>query len=566
MITTVDALADDTVLRSDVAVVGAGPAGIVTALELAARGFDVLLVESGHEKFDQSAQDLSEAGDLDPDVHAPMSLTVRRQVGGTSVIWGGRCVPLDRIDFDQRSFVSASSWPVSYDELLPYFQRACDWLRCGRAVFDVSGMGHLPSSIVPGLRDGDMRSSTFERWSLPTNFGREYGRALRTSRRVSVITGLTCTQIACPPGQPRVHHLEGRGLSGKRIRVESRAYVIAGGGLETTRLLLASPGPHGMPLGDHSGHLGSWYMGHVEGVVANIRFLTSPRATVFGYERDVDGTYVRRRMSVSPEIQRKEELPNAAAWLANPELADPRHRSGILSFVYLALTSPAGRRLAPDAQRLSLSGETVPGSPYGGAEKGPTTAHLQNIARDWASVLRFAAGFGTKRFLARGRRAPGFFVYSKDNVYPLQYHAEQTPNRKSRVTLTSVTDVLGRPKLSIDLQFSQQDVDGVVRSHRVWDSYLRQTGLGCLEYLSEDPESAVWSRIGGGFHQLGTTRMAARADDGVVNENLAVFGVSNLFIASSSVFVTAGQANPTFMIVVLALRLADHLQSVLSRL
>jgi hypothetical protein len=572
VITTADALTEGATLRSDVAVVGAGPAGIVTALELAAKGFDVLLIESGHEKFDQSAQELSEAGDLDPHVHSPMSLTVRRQLGGTSVIWGGRCVPLDRVDFEQRSFLSGSSWPVSYDELLPYFQRACDWLRCGRAVFDISGLGHLPSSIVPGLRDGDMRASTFERWSLPTNFGREYGRTLRASKRVNVITGLTCTEIVCPPGESRVHHLECRaiigaisgGISGKGVRVQSRAYVIAGGGLETTRLLLASPGPHGKPLGDHSGHLGSWYMGHVEGVVANIRFLTPARATVFGYERDIDGTYVRRRMTVSPEIQLKEELPNAAAWLANPELADPRHKSGILSFVYLALTSPAGRRLAPDAQRLSLSGEDVPGSPYGGAEKGPATAHLKNITRDWASVLRFAVGFGAKRFLVRGRRAPGFFVYSKDNVYPLQYHAEQTPNRKSRVTLTSARDALGRPKLSIDLRFSQQDVDGVVRSHRVWDEYLRQTGLGRLEYLSEDPESVVWSRIGGGFHQVGTTRMAARAEDGVVNEDLAVFGVSNLFVASSSVFVTAGQANPTFMILVLALRMADHLQSVLN--
>jgi choline dehydrogenase-like flavoprotein len=76
----------------------------------------------------------------------------------------------------------------------------------------------------------------------------------------------------------------------------------------------------------------------------------------------------------------------------------------------------------------------------------------------------------------------------------------------------------------------------------------------------------VWRRAGGGFHQLGTTRMAARAQDGVVDENLAVHGVENLFVASSSVFVTAGQANPTFMIIVLALRLAGHLKSGLPRL
>jgi choline dehydrogenase-like flavoprotein len=307
-------------------------------------------------------------------------------------------------------------------------------------------------------------------------------------------------------------------------------------------------------------------MGHVEGVIANVRFFTDPRDTVFGYERDIDGTYVRRRFSVSRDMQHKLELPNIAAWLANPELADPRHRNGTLSFVYLTLRSPAGRLISPDAQRLSMIGEDVPGSPYGGAEKGATREHLKNIALDVGSTAQFAASFGTKRFLARGRRVPGFFVYSPENLYPLQYHGEQAPNRRSRVALSSQRDALGMPRLFIDIQYLQQDVDGVIRTHQLWDDYLRRKGCGRLEYTSEDPAATVWSRIGGAFHQLGTTRMAERPEDGVVDANLAVHGVRNLFVASSSVFVTSGQANPTFAIVVLALRLADRLATVLPSL
>ena len=58
---------------------------------------------------------------------------------------------------------------------------------------------------------------------------------------------------------------------------------------------------------------------------------------------------------------------------------------------------------------------------------------------------------------------------------------------------------------------------------------------------------------------MGATRMASKAEDGVVNEQLAVHGMTNLFVASSSILLTSSQANPTFMVVVLALRLADHL-------
>jgi choline dehydrogenase-like flavoprotein len=117
------------------------------------------------------------------------------------------------------------------------------------------------------------------------------------------------------------------------------------------------------------------------------------------------------------------------------------------------------------------------------------------------------------------------------------------------------------PKLNIDQRFSQQDVDGILRCHQIWDEYLRSNDCGRLEYVSQDPGSAIWEGITGmGAHQLGTTRMASNADDGVVNERLAVHGVENLFIASSSTFLTSGQANPTFMIVVFSLRLADWLR------
>lgn len=566
MITPAAELPDDRTLIADLAVVGAGPAGIVVALEVARQGFDVLLVESGHEKFDPDVQNLAEAAEWDVQLHSPMSLTTRRQLGGTSVIWGGRCVPFDEVDFDRRSFLGGAQWPVSYEQISAYFQRACDWLACGRAVFETTGMQHLPRSIVPGFSDSDVRASTVERWSLPTNFGQEYRKRLRQSPRVRTVTGLTCTQIVCRPGTPPVDHLECRGLDGKRIHVRARGYVLCCGGLETTRLLLASPGPGGKPLGDHSGHLGSWYIGHVEGVIANIRFNSPPRSTIFGYERDIDGTYIRRRLSISRQVQHEQHLPNVVAWLANRELADPRHRSGVLSFSYLMLRSPLGRRVAPDAQRLSLTGETVPGSPYGGAEKGPVRQHLQNVACDPWSVARFAADFGSKRFLPQHRRAPGFFVYSKENLYPLQYHGEQAPNPKSQVSLTGNRDAVGMPRLRIDLKFSPQDVDGIVRAHQLWDGYLRNAGLGRLEYLSPDSEAAVWSRIGGGFHQLGTTRMAARPEDGVVDPDLAVHGSRNLFVASSSAFVTAGQANPTFMIIAFAVRLADRLAAVLPSL
>jgi choline dehydrogenase-like flavoprotein len=271
--------------------------------------------------------------------------------------------------------------------------------------------------------------------------------------------------------------------------------------------------------------------------------------------------YVRRRFTFTEEFQLRHELPNIAGWLANPELPDAGHRSGMLSFVYLALSSPMGPKLAPDAQRLSLTGSEIPGTPYGGALRTSRMSHARNIARQPLSTGRFMVGFGAKRFLARERRSPGFFVYNRDNLYPFQFHGEHLPNPSSTVSLSEEVDALGRHKLDIDLRFADQDIDGIVRAHQYWDSYLRSSGVGRIEYLHPDVHEAVARRLGGGFHQIGTTRMSASPTGGVVDGNLAVHGTENVFVASSSTFVTSGQANSTFMIVAYAIRLAEHLGS-----
>jgi choline dehydrogenase-like flavoprotein len=559
MIEDLSSLSEDISIDGELAVIGAGPAGIVVALEAARHGLSVVLLESGNRSFDPAVQELSEAAEWDRHRHARLSMAVRRQVGGTSVIWGGRCVPFDPVDFTPRSFLGVPTWPIGYEHIQSYFQRACDWMVCGRAAFSTSELRHLPSGIVPGFVDGSVLGSSLERWSLPTNFGRTYLKHLEQSSRVRLLTGATCTEIVCPSLGGRAQCLKCRTHAGGRVLVAARAFVVACGGLESTRLLMSSSGPGGEQLGNRSGHLGRWYMAHVEGSIANLRFSTPPRQTVYGYERDIDGVYVRRRFSFAEEYQREHGLPNVVSWLGNPEIPDARHGSGQLSFVYLALTSPLGPMLAPEAQRLALTGAEIPGTPYGGATVTSRGSHLRNIARQPISTGHFMIDFGLRRFLARGRRVPGFFAYSRQNQYPLQYHGEQLPNPSSKVGLSFEMDRLGRRRLTIDLRFSTRDIEGIVRAHEHWDRYFRNLGVGRLEYVDGDLNQAIEKRLGGGFHQMGTTRMASSPSDGVVDQNLAVHGVPNLYVASSSIFVTSGQANSTFMVIAFALRLADHL-------
>src|SRR5205814_10658321 len=133
----------------------------------------------------------------------------------------------------------------------------------------------------------------------------------------------------------------------------------------------------------------------------------------------------------------------------------------------------------------------------------------------------------------------------------------------SRATLAGGRDAVGMPRRRIDIRFSDSDVEGVVRAHAVWDAHLRDHGRGRVVYLTEDVAGSIRASLGGGFHQTGTTRMSARAEDGVLDRNLAVHRVPTLHVVSSSAFPTSSQANSTFMIVPFALRLVDHLKQTL---
>ena len=193
-------------------------------------------------------------------------------------------------------------------------------------------------------------------------------------------------------------------------------------------------------------------------------------------------------------------------------------------------------------------------------------AHIRNLAREPVATIWFGLGFGLKRLFSSGRRPPGFFVRNRNNRYPFQYHAEHLPQYDSCVRLSDNLDELGMPRLEIDIRWTDKDIDGVIAAHRHWDNYLRANGVGRLEYLADDLRAAVRERTGGGFHQVGTTRMSKDPADGVVDENLAVHGIGNLHVVASSVFPTSGQANSTLMVVVFAIRLIEHLYGATSGL
>jgi choline dehydrogenase-like flavoprotein len=187
-------------------------------------------------------------------------------------------------------------------------------------------------------------------------------------------------------------------------------------------------------------------------------------------------------------------------------------------------------------------------------------AHMANIAGQPWRVWAFGQDWMRRRILAT-RKLPSVVMGSRAGVYVLEFHAEQVPNPDSRIRLSAERDSLGMPRLKVDWRPLVQDTDSLERAYGLLDQALRSAGVGRLDYRPGDPTAQALAAGAYGGHHLGGARMSADPRQGVVDPDLRVHGVENLFVAGGAVFPTSSQANPTLTILALSLRLAEHLRA-----
>jgi len=522
-------------------VVGTGPVGMALALEFEELGREVLVLESGDMEVDAEIADASRAAIADERRHAKMELAVCRALGGTSWTWGGRCVPFDDVDLLDRSFVPEGHWPLTHNEIRPWYRTASKYMFCGGDQFEIPYERKLT---------GGLTLDALERWATQSRLILPLRDRLLGSKLVKIALKSTLVGLNLSSEGNEVESLEVSTPEG-RVQVKASRFILAAGGVESTRILLHCQRQWPQHFGGAQGALGRYYMGHISGKIASIQFDRPKDFADLDFKLDDNGSYYRRRFMLTTEAQVENKVLNTAFWPDNPPFYDPGHRSGVLSSVFLALAfPPTGRRLLSEAIRLAHTGPR----PY------KLGQHLRNAilgapraALDIYRILR-------DRFLRKPAK-PGFLVPNKGGEYALHYHAEQIPLRDSTVGLSGELDAFGLPRATIDLRFTEQDVESVIRSHELLDQALRANGMGRLKFLytPEKMRERVWEQASDGFHQVGTARMGRDASRSVVDPDLKVHGLTNLYVASSAVFPTTGQANSTMLAVALAMKLAHHL-------
>lgn len=511
-------------VTADVAIVGSGAAGQAAARRLLAGGHSVVLIESGGPDYDAAAADLNRGDIVGQDYH-PLEHSRLRFFGGTTAIWGGRCAEFDPIDFERRDWVPHSGWPFGPDEIRSYIREA-------RALLGVGGVVQsrlIPHSILGQLSPEEL---AVRWWSFDPVFDRftiHRAADLEAGSRCTLLLHATVREVLLAEDKGSVERLDVRTPDGRRIDIRARHYLLAAGGIENPRILLASNSVVRHGIGNSYDLVGRFFMEHPHARGGRIVGRADWRwLSAFAKQR-AGGVEVSPALTPSETLQQRKGLLNSALTIAVRQPEDGRHPLAKRAYLHVKhRTAPtrAGRTLWRATKQLArgYTGLTGPLHPW-------LAKRLSGL--DLALVIR----------------------------------GEQAPNPDSRVMLGDQKDATGMPRVTLDWRLSSIDVDSVSGLVDALDRESRRLGLGRIEparWLSDPDRHWVSDELVsahpiGGFHHIGTTRMAGDPRRGVTDGWGRVHGLPNLHIAGSSLFPTAGWANPTLTILALALRTADRI-------
>jgi len=164
--------------------------------------------------------------------------------------------------------------------------------------------------------------------------------------------------------------------------------------------------------------------------------------------------------------------------------------------------------------------------------------------------------------------APSFiknYLTENENLldFRIEIHSDQEPLHENRVELNIADkDMYGVPKIKLFWKRSKLVRNTSKITMVELGKFFVHENIGRIGLKDFLFSNKYFLHIGG-YHHMGGTRIGFNEKDSVVDKNLKVHSLDNLFICGSSVFRNGGSANPTFTIVQLSLRLGEHLSKLI---
>jgi choline dehydrogenase-like flavoprotein len=503
---------------SRVVVIGAGAVGLYAASQLAVRGRDVLVIEAGDSHLGNFAADSYKSVGR---AHTGIKLGRSRSMGGTTNLWGGQLVEFQPIDFEGRSWLPGSKWPVSYDEIAPYYKPTYQNLGTPLNLIDDDAVWRGVSCTRPDL--GPEFEVFFTRWMGTPNFAELFAKQIQSDERMSVLAGFTAVEFR--GNGARIEAVRVANDKGQSHWIDAETVILAAGTIENARLLLhTAQGSEWRAPWSGNDNVGRYFQDHLGGKIA--AFEPANKREFFKMFSNVvySGHKFQPKIRMRNEVQTRQQIYNTQVFFAfESEISE--HMVYLKQFMRAALYN----------RKFSGIGDL------------------------------FRNGMGMARYLV-----PLMWKYVWDHrvFVPstakilMHVQSEHAPVAESRITIDrGAVDSYGLARVVLDWRLAGNELASLREFATQIRGALQAAGIGQLkideDLLALDPN--FLSKLGDTYHQAGGTNMAASEQDGVVDKNLRVFGTENLYVTGASVFPTTSNANTTFTALAFTTRLVYYL-------
>ena len=509
----------------DVVIVGGGTVALLLAVLLERQGQRVMVLESGGGSFETPAQELNDATVVGRS-HNGISVARGRALGGTSNLWGGQLTGFVPADFEARAGVSDAPWPITYKDLLPWYEAVAKELRLADVLDETTPQAHkLFGDSYPDIPGFTL---FLTRWLKEPAMARYFKESLQNAPGLTVLLHAHVTGLDLAPEGDRITSIRVARPDGSLTAIQGQRVVLANGTIEIARLLLACAAEQPQAPWADNPWVGAGFQDHLEMRGGRVHLLDKPRF-LRTFQNIVLGGH---------KYQPKLRLATGAGALAT----DP----ALQVTGYFAFESSIAEHL----QHLKVLVRSLKrgGLPRQGL--GDMLRHIRGLGSAWVPMI--------VQYLRHHR-----IHNPADRGVWLVMHAEQLPRQDSRITLDPQRrDRFGMPLATLDWRIGgQPEVRAMAAFMRRIGDSLQAAGLARVEIntLLADEDARVLDHATDTYHQCGGARMGHDPLDGVVDSGLRVFGTRNLYVAGAAVFRTSSYANPTFTAMALTARLADQL-------
>lgn len=502
--------------KFDVLIVGSGPASLAFWHRLKGLGpHRIGIIESGDVKDDNRYSELN-YGLSTGKRHIDLRGSQRRAFGRGSKLWAGHCRKPDKTAF-QDFYVGRSTWPIKYSDMNDYFKATDEFLNIDRSQVPNNFYNDEPIDL---LRDLQRQSN-----SLQLNYFHELSRKnrdiggrllddIKKCPKTTLLLGRTVIRLSYNRAGTHVTGVHTRRLDGNDESFHARVIILAGGAIQNVKILQSSPHPSADRQNTWVGHGFMTHRGFIGMAMLRVANPRCGSSAPTDSSKPIDRNIHRVGMEVFPS------LSNAITLRNNVSL----------------------RKISAPNQYAELV----------------DTLEIRHVI----DQLRLI-----KQRLVDQRLCRQVDKSNIGSFYMVNLGMEQPSLKDNKCVLGSEKDVLGTPNMTIHLEdYSDYEIYNCERILATFATVISKPGNYELYIPEKTRARTVYQQQDPVNHLIGTTRMGETPKSSVVDQNCKRWGTDNLFVAGSSVFPISSICNPTYMIIAMSIRLADHCHLLLKRM